>query len=99
MIFNACLIALVFITLLRINKEHTVKLNQEKIKLVQDLKNKHMIPRDEVATAYFDDKEVLWILVKDKDGKEIAKRDDGNSPDIEDDYEYQYIRDNTQYPI
>lgn len=99
MVFNACLVALVLFAILKINKEHSLKLNEQKVKLVQDLKNKHMIPREEVAIAYFDNKEVLWILVKDKDGKEIAKRADGSSPDIEDDYEYQYIRDNTQYPI
>lgn len=100
MILNIAIILFTLFGLLNINRSYKLKLENEKSVLVDKLKNKHLLPEEEVSKAFFDNREILWILVKDKNGKETAVRADGKSPEtIEDDYEYQFIRDNTRYPI
>jgi hypothetical protein len=97
---NSLLLIIVFVALCKINREYYSKLDVSQKHLIADLKNKHLIPRDQIAKAFFDDNEVLWILVTDKEGKEILKRADGKPNNtLEDDYEYKYIRDANQYPI
>ena len=98
MILNIGIILLTLFGLLNINRTYKNKLDNEKSVLVERLKNKHMIPREEIAQAFFDDKEVLWVLVLQPDGTQKKIRADGKSPKtIEDDYEYQYIRDSTRF--
>jgi hypothetical protein len=97
MILNVAFVCAIFLAVIKINREHRLKLENERSVLVDNLKNKHLVPVDEVAKAFFDDKEVLWILVKDKHGKEVLKRADGNPIDSKN--EFQYIIDAPRYPI
>lgn len=99
-ILNTLIILSVLFGIFSINKIHKIKLQNEELVLTNNLKNKHLIPYEEVAKAFFDSKEVLWILTKDTKGREVLKRADGKpSNNIDDDYEYQYLRDNTTGPL
>jgi len=73
------------------NRER-LALKNNQIRWLNTLKNNHMIPREPIKRAFFDDKEILWVITIDKDGKEHFSRADGKPSYTESKpYPYYYL--------